>query len=386
MQRILQHCAPPLFLSSGVLACVASMASAGCAPKVRPARTTAAESYVAFIANEASDIVSRVVFDPATSVLSSHEIAIGDRGRIAGAHGIAAAPDGTAWYVVLAHGANGGRVAKYAHPADTLVARVQIGAFPEDIAITPDGQYLYVANHDLHGAPDNISSVSIIFAPTMTEVARPNTCARPRGSALNQTASAHYSVCTGSDQVVEIDTRSFRVTHRYSLAPGREGLIDTERRGSRRVREQPCAPDAVTNGSAARNLLFIHCSATHEIEVMDVATWQPVRRFDVPSSASGIAANSDASLLLVALREDSTVLVVDASAGTTRARLHTTRSAPHGISLSDDGRFAFVTTEGSGAARGALDVFDMRTYRHVASTMLAYGPGSIDVITPRQGH
>src|SRR4051812_22961976 len=159
------------------LVIVTTALAAACAARAaRQGPRAAASSYTAYIANEASDVISRVVFTPGAGAVVRREVHIGMPGRILGAHGLAISPDGRSWFVALSHGLPGGRVAKYSIDADTLIARVGVGAFPLNIAVTPDGQHLFVANNNLHES-DDISGISVVHTPTMTEVARPNTCA-----------------------------------------------------------------------------------------------------------------------------------------------------------------------------------------------------------------
>ena len=58
-------------------------------------------------------------------------------------------------------------------------------------------------------------------------------------------------------------------------------------------------------------------------------------------------------------------------------RVETSRPITHGVVVSPDGRYAFVSNEAVGATRGTLDVVDIAAGRLVASTELHYQPGGI---------
>ena len=124
---------------------------------------------------------------------------------IDGPHGLALSRDGKFYYVSIAHGQPNGSVWKYSTRDDALLGRVVLGMFPATMDVSPDGDFLYVANFNLHG--DMVpSSVSVVTTEDMTEIARIPTCAMPHGSRLNADGSRHYSVCMMDEQLVEIDT------------------------------------------------------------------------------------------------------------------------------------------------------------------------------------
>jgi DNA-binding beta-propeller fold protein YncE len=55
----------------------------------------------------------------------------------------------------------------------------------------------------------------------------------------------------------------------------------------------------------------------------------------------------------------------------------TTQPITHGVTISPDSRYAFVSNEAIGAVRGTVDVIDLRTKELVASTQVQYQPGGI---------
>ena len=191
----------------------------------------AAPTYWLYVANESSDQVSRIAFTPGVGARKEGNVSVGIMpADIDGPHGLTVSPDGRAWYVSVAHGTPYGRVWKYIAGADTMAGRVELGFFPASMATTPDGQFLWVVNFNLHGDPVP-SSVSVVYTPTMTEIARPVTCVMPHGSRINAAGTKHYSACMHSEQLVEIDTRNFQVTNRFNLMPGHEGKLKLDDTG-----------------------------------------------------------------------------------------------------------------------------------------------------------
>ena len=401
-----------------VCACAAAAAilivsgSGAAAQDVSPERT----EYRLYVANESSDIVSRVVFRPGLGVAVEKEIPVGIMpADNDGAHGLAVSPDGDFWYLTIAHGTPYGYVWKFDAGPDTLVARAELGLFPATMGITPNGQFLVVANFNLHG--DRVpSDLSVVYAPTMTELSRVVTCLMPHGSRVSFSGAHHYSACMHSDQLVEFDLATLEVSRRFSLAPGREGPLDPRDQGTGEhvmvvdgtasvAGGQPplmrddtsagampgmlamagesapvCSPTWAEPGAGdlADRVVYVACNRNNEILEIDTEDWSVRRRFSTGAAPYNLEVTSDGSLLVATLKGEQAVSMISLESGEELARLATTRPITHGVVASADGRYAFVSNEAVGATPGTLDVFDLVALERVASTDLRYQPGGID--------
>jgi hypothetical protein len=131
-----------------------------------------------------------------------------------GPHGLQISRDGKYLHMTTGHGTPDGKYWKYELGPDTLVGQpIFLGNFPASIDVTPDGLYAFAVNFNLHGEMVP-SSVSVIYTPTNTEVARPVTCTMPHGSRISADGMKQYSTCMMDDQLVEVDTRTFKVSRR----------------------------------------------------------------------------------------------------------------------------------------------------------------------------
>ncbi len=64
--------------------------------------------------------------------------------------------------------------------------------------------------------------------------------------------------------------------------------------------------------------------------------------------------------------------------GAEAARLSTTRPVTHGVVISPDDRYAFVSNESIGAVPGTVDVIDLGSLERVASVEVRLQAGGID--------
>lgn len=359
----------------------------------RPGSTETAPppTYRMYVANESSDLVSRVAFRPGQGAWVEEEIPVGIMpGDIDGAHGITVSPDGEWWVVSIAHGQPYGYLWKFAAGPDTLAARTTAGLFPATMGVSPDGQFLLAVNFNLHGDPVP-SDVSVIHAPSMTEVSRVTTCVMPHGSRVDATGSRHYSVCMGSDQVVEIDLSTFEISARFSVLPGREGALALDDRGLERAAghgshgaqgpsDAVCAPTWVEPavGEAAGRAVYVACNRNREILEVDVERWEVTRRFATGQAPYNLEVTPDGRTLVATLKGEQKVAFFDLDTGDELGRVPTTQPVTHGVVASPDGRYVFVTNEAVGSTPGTLDVFEVETRRRVASTDLRHQPGGID--------
>ena len=165
------------------------------------------KDYLVYVLSEGADKIALVRFGP-TGARIDHQIDTGDMPvDIDGPHGIVVSPDRQFYYVTLAHGRPFGSVWKYSTKDDSRIGKATLGLFPATLDISPDGNFLFVVNFNLHGDMTP-STVSVVSTQTMTEVARIQTCTMPHGSRLNAQGTKQYSACMMDDMLVEIDTDS----------------------------------------------------------------------------------------------------------------------------------------------------------------------------------
>ncbi len=103
-------------------------------------------------------------------------------------------------------------------------------------------------------------------------------------------------------------------------------------------------------------------------------------RFYAASRQAGGPINADitpdGSKLVVTLKGDQAVAIIDLATGE-ETRVATSRPVTHGVVITPDGRYAFVSNEAVGATRGTVDVIDIESGVLVASADLHYQPGGI---------
>jgi uncharacterized protein (DUF305 family)/DNA-binding beta-propeller fold protein YncE len=396
--------------------------------------------YWVYVGAESADLIHRIRFGPeGTEVertIPVGELAVENEGP----HGLIISPDGRYLYMTTGHGAPDGKLWKYrlgAEPgvSDSLVAPgVGLGVFPASVDITPDGLYTFSSNFNLHG--DMVpSTISVVYTPTMVEQTRIVTCTMPHGSRIAPSGHFHYSTCMMDDQLVEIDTRTFAVSRRFSLAAGAEGPLPLDAGGAHGgghgghgaavdphaghgVAADPHAghgaaataapgapppplappvdpaevgyagvpPHAMEPASCSptwahpspdERFIYVACNRSDLILEIDRVAWAVTRRFPTGRGPYNLDVTRDGTRLVATLKQGGMVEIFDLASGASLGRLQNSTTVAHGIALTPDSRYAFITSEGVGAEPGRVDVYDLRAVARVGSVPVGQQSGGI---------
>jgi DNA-binding beta-propeller fold protein YncE len=141
--------------------------------------------------------------------------------------------------------------------------------------------------------------------------------------------------------------------------------------------DQSCSPTWV-QPSPDNAVAWIACNKASDLVEVDLATWTMRRRIPAGPGVYNVAVTSDGAKLVGTNKRDASVSVFDAASGRELARIKTTRGIVHGIAISDDNRYAFITAEGTGSEPGTVDVIDLTQLVKVATADVGQQAGGID--------
>jgi DNA-binding beta-propeller fold protein YncE len=358
-----------------------------------PSRT-----YTALVASESVDRVAVIELGPqGARVVRQHDVGV----MIAdpdGPHGLAMSPDGKSYYVSTAHGTPYGVLWKFDTRTNTYVGQVMLGNFPATAQVTPDGSKVVVVNFNLHG--DMVASdVSVVRTDSLQEIARITTCAMPHGSRVNSAGTRHYSVCMMDEQLVEIDLDGLQVSRHFLLTKGAEqGMAgappvrgaDAAHAGhdmSGHGLAQPAAGSTTCSPTWAQpspddKTVWVACNGTSDLVEIDVASWSMRRRIPAGNGVYNLAVTRDGTKLVASNKRGQSVSVIDTRTGAVLATLPTQRRVVHGVAITHDDRYAFVSVEGVGSEPGTVEIIDLVSLKTIARVDVGQQAGGIDVVPP----
>ncbi len=378
---------------------ILALLSIALTPTAYRGQTKPDKDYLVYVVSEGADKIALIRFGP-NGARVDHQLDTGDMPiDIDGPHGIAVSPDRQFYYVSIAHGRPFGQVWKYATKDDKLVAKTTLGYFPATMDLTPAGDFLFVVNFNLHG--DMVpSSVSVVATASMTEIARIPTCTMPHGSRLNAQGTKQYSACMMDDMLVEIDTHTLKASRHFLLTKGSEmGMNGPPGKPRHSMHSMPASPDMKDTGghgmeppkpgdnscsptwaqpSRDGSSVFVACNKSSEIVEVNARTWQLIRRIPARAGVYNLAVTHDGSRLLATNKRDQSVSIIDLKSRKEISRLPTKRKVLHGVVVSPDDLYAFVSVEGVGAEPGTVEIIDLTELKTVTTIDVPQEAAGID--------
>ena len=317
-----------------LVACVEGAGAAG-----RPSH-----SYFVYVAAESDDEVSVVRFGPGGMEVVKTVTVGSFPAEIEGPHGLNVDPEGRHWYVSIAHGLPYGSVHKYETGTDQWLGDVTFGLFPAPLDLSPSSGLLFAVNFNLHG-PLEPSSISVVETETMTEVARIESGIRPHGGRFNEDGSLFYTVNMMGFELVELDAYGFEIIRRLPLGAG-------------------VMPTWVTQPSPSGKVYVTGNNVATILEI-DLASWRIERTFETGSGPYNLGLSPDGSTLVATYKGADAVGCWELETGRETVRVVTSRTIPHGVVITPDGEYAFVTLEGVGDDPGTVEVYRVTTGERV---------------------
>ncbi len=366
--------------------CVAAAAATALATAtphaIAQAQTGPSGTYWVYVAAESADFVHLIRFGPDGASVE-RTIPVGEmQVETEGPHGLRVSRDGRYLYMTTGHGVPDGKLWKIETGADTVVEQpTLLGYFPATIDLTPDGLYAFVVNFNLHG--EHVpSTISVVYTPTVTEVTQTETCVMPHGARMHPDGTRLYSACMMDDQIVELNTHTFEVARRFSVAKEHEGPIadhggsDGHSESGNMMTASTCSPTWAT-ANPAGDRLFVACNKGDEILEISIEDWTLTRKWPTGRGPYNLAITPDGTTLVATLKQGAAVQFFDIAKGESRGTLKSSTTVTHGVEISPDSRYAFVSVEGVGAEPGKVDIFDLETLTRVASVEVGQQAGGI---------
>ena len=353
-----------------VVALLAGSATAGCrrsepppasassstAPSVASQKPPAIPKVGLYVTNEASGDVT--VIDAAT-LTAVATIPVGKRPR-----GIAASPDGTRLYVALSGSPNAGPGVdeKTLPPPDRtadgigiidvrqgkLVKVVPSGTDPEQLAVSPDGTRVFVANEDAGRA-------SIIDVASGKVIETFKTGDEPEGVSVEPSGDRVW-VTSESDGAVVV----------YDLAKERTA-------GSVKVGPRPRSIAFLPDGSRA----YVPSENGGTLTLIDARRLRPLKTIDLGTGMRpmGTKMSADGKQLYVTTGRSKMVLFLDTATNTIAGSVEA-GARPWGLAVAPDGATLY-TANGPSNDVSAIDVATRQVTRKIA---VGRGPWGIAMV------
>ncbi len=346
-----------------------------------------AQNYYVYATAESEDEVAIVKFDGVLAK-SVKTIPVGVwPAEIEGPHGITISPDGKYWYLTLAHGNPFGTLYKFSTETNELLGQTKLGLFPASMQISIATGFLYCVNFNLHG--DMVpSTVSVVDPETMTELKRITTGAMPHGSRISADGTKHYSVAMMSGELFEIDALRLKVNRVLSLDGAMNkghqdhdqhnqhqahGSVMSETQGMKHSMVKPTWAIPHPHGEK----VYVAANGVNKVLEVDLKKWAITNEFLTGKGPYNVEISPDGNKMVVTYKSEGTTGIWDLSTGKELAKITNSRKVSHGVAITPDNKYAFISVEGIGGEPGAIDVISLENLTLVTTAEIGKQAGGI---------
>ncbi len=337
------------------------------------------QDYYVYVTAESDDQIHLIHFNAQTGIGElAKTIEVGRYpAENEGPHGINVSPDGKYVYVSIAHGIPYGFLQKIDAKTGELIAETTLGMFPASMEVSSITGFLYIVNFNLHGdmEPSTVSVVDPELMETITEVP---TGIMPHGSRISSDGKWQYHVSMMTDELIEINTVTMEVQRRLNLV---EGAADKPKMADHSGHDMSGMNHEMSEGMAmhetivkptwadphpSKPIVYIAGNGSDEILEVNTNSWAITKRFKSGKAPYNLEVSPDGKLLVVSYKGEAKSGVWNLETGKELARIDNSRRITHGVAISNDSKFAFMSVEGVAGEPGSVDIIDLESLKRVA--------------------
>jgi DNA-binding beta-propeller fold protein YncE len=354
---------------------------------------TYSQDYYLYVAAESDDTVSLLKFD-GNNISETERIVVGSYPtENEGPHGLTVDPNGKYWYLTLAHGNPFGKLIKYSTETNEVVDETTLGLFPASMQISTVTGFLYCVNFNLHGDMKP-SSVSVVDPETMTEITRIKTGSMPHGSRITSDGLKQYSVAMMSGELFEIDALSLEVSRILDLEDHSKmnhskmdhSKMDHSKMDHSKMNDSKMEHSEMKHSNVKptwviphpnKNIIYIAGNGSDEIIEVDSDSWKVSKRIKTGKGPYNVEISPNGKYMIATLKSIGSTWIWDLDSGKLLSEVKNSTSVSHGIAISPDSKYAFISVEGIGGEPGIVDVIDIKSQTLIDNVEIGKQAGGI---------
>jgi DNA-binding beta-propeller fold protein YncE len=286
---------------------------------------------------------------------------------------------------------------KYSTENNQAVARTTLGLFPASMEISNITGFLYCVNFNLHGSMKP-SNVSVVDPETMTEITKITTGSMPHGSRLSPDGLFQYSVAMMSGELFEIDALDLKVSRVLDLE---NNMINNKKIDGKMMNDDNMKGKMMTNDKKEsmmssmvemkhsmvkptwviphpkKNIAYVAGNGSDEVIEVNLDKWEVSDRFKTGKGPYNLEITPNGKLMIGTIKSEGKTAIWNLENKQELALIKNTTSVSHGIAISSDSKYAFISVEGIGGEPGIVDVIDLDSYELVSSVKVGKQAGGI---------
>jgi DNA-binding beta-propeller fold protein YncE len=340
-----------------------------------------AQNYYAYVAAESDDQVSLIRFNAQTGqadIVETTDVGVYPQEN-EGPHGVTVSADGKYWFVTIAHGFPYGELWKFETETNKFVDKVELGMFPASMDYNPSTGMIYVVNFNLHGDMEP-STLSVVDAETMMRLEDIPVGIMPHGSRVGPFGDVAYHVSMMTDELYEIDALTLEVKRTLKLGKSAhsdhamhanedsdmdQNEMDHESMDHSEMNHNPVEKPTWADPHPTKPLVYVAGNGSNEILEIDTKEWKVIRRFDTAKGPYNLEVSHNGKLLVVTYKGEGAVGIWDIEKGEELAYINNSRKVTHGVAITNDNKYAFISVEGIGGEPGSVEIIDLEDLERV---------------------
>ena len=152
--------------------------------------------------------------------------------------------------------------------------------------------------------------------------------------------------------------------------------LDTNKHHRNAMHHSKVKPTSVTPSPSGKEL-YIAGNGSNKIFIVDVQEWKVKQTIETGEGPYNIAATPDGKHIITTLKNEGAVSIWSLDKGKQISKIKTSTQIPHGVVISPDNKYAFVSVEGVGGEAGKVDVISLEKLELVDSAEVGKQAGGI---------
>ena len=248
--------------------------------------------------------------------------------------------------------------------------------------VSPSTGLLYCVNFNLHGDMKP-STVSVVDPELMVEIKQITTGSMPHGSRLSPDGLFQYSVAMMSGELFEIDGISLEVTRKLDLdiktdhsSMNHSSMDHSSHNMMNSMKHSKVKPTWVIP-HPSENTAYVAGNGSNEIIEVNLDDWSITNRFKTGKGPYNVEITPNGKYLVVTIKGEGSTSIFDLVNKKMVSNLKNSTNVSHGIALSPDNKYAFISVEGVGGEPGVVDVINLETLKLISSVNVGKQAGGI---------
>tara|TARA_Y100001949_G_C15772198_1_gene236904 strand:- start:113 stop:601 length:489 start_codon:yes stop_codon:yes gene_type:complete len=125
------------------------------------------------------------------------------------------------------------------------------------------------------------------------------------------------------------------------------------------------------------NKLYVAANGSNEIIEVDVDSWKITEKFKTGNGPYNLEISPNGKLLVVTYKNDGSTAIWDIVLKKELKVIKNKRNVSHGVAISSDSKYAFISVEGVGGEPGTVDIINLETLNLISSVNIGKQAGGI---------